>query len=636
MDKADAAISQRAQEHFDGQMLTVIRQTDRLFGIFTIVEWLALIFLVMEAAPPSASAHDTVFSASVISILPVLLAFRMPAAPLTRHVIAASQMMFAGMVVHLSATGVETRFVYFALLSFLAFYRDWKVLFTAVAAAAVDEAFRMASGEALPTWHSLDYSGWILFELGVLAEFTRQCRKEMFAVGRRNALLEWVNDQTAAQVQLHTSDLRAEIAERERAEAALRDSEVRYRIMFERSPLPMWLFDPETLKFLEVNHEAVRMYGYSRDEFLSKTLCDIQPGYADAFALAEAVSNGPASSSSPILEHKRKDGTLIEVELTSHKIEWNGTPAHLVLANDVTARRKAEREKESMEVQLRHAQKLESIGQLAAGIAHEINTPTQYIGDNVRFLGDSFRDLQALLEKHELLLAAAESSRFEPRLTAEVREQEETSDAEYLMKEFPRAVEQTLEGVDRVTTIVRAMKEFSHPGTKQKAPANLNDAIRSTITVSRSEWKYVAELDLDLDPGLPLVPCLLGDFNQVVLNLVVNAAHAIQEVKMPDGPKGRITVRTRTVESGWAEISVSDTGSGIPEGARPRIFDPFFTTKQVGKGTGQGLAIARSVVVDKHGGSIHFETELGRGTTFYVRLPLAGRVLEKEEEFEAV
>jgi PAS domain S-box-containing protein len=529
---------------------------------------------------------------------------------------------------------VETRFAYFALLSFLAFYRDWRVLLTASVVATADQLIAHTS-----VLQSFDYAGWSLFELGVLAEFTRQCRKEMYAVGRRNSLLEWVNDQTAAQVQLHTSDLRAEIGERERAEAALRDSEVRYRLMFEKSPLPMWLFDPDTLQFLAVNNEALRKYGYSREEFLSMALVDIQKPGAHAALTLPSFEGDPMASSSPIVEHVSKDGSAIEVELTSHRIEWHGTPAQMVLANDVTARRRAEREKKSMEVQLRHAQKLESIGQLAAGIAHEINTPTQYIGDNVRFLGDSFLGLQTLLEKHDQLLCAAEAERFQEELTVTIRDQEEQSDAAYLLKEFPRAVEQTLEGVDRVTTIVRAMKEFSHPGTKQKSPANLNDAIRSTITVSRSEWKYVADLDLDLDPDLPLVPCLVGDFNQVILNLVVNAAHAIGDRNRGGGTKGRIVVRTRAVHAAWAEISVADTGSGIPEAVRPRIFDPFFTTKQVGKGTGQGLAIARSVVVDKHGGSIDFETEMGRGTTFVVRLPLAIAPMEPrvdEEELQEV
>jgi len=171
------------------------------------------------------------------------------------------------------------------------------------------------------------------------------------------------------------------------------------------------------------------------------------------------------------------------------------------------------------------------------------------------------------------------------------------------------------------------MKEFSHPGTKEKVPLDLNHAIESTIIVARSEWKYVAELETDFDPSLPMIPCLPGEFNQVILNLIVNAAHAIADVTQKGGPeKGLISVQTRdTADS--VEVRIRDTGTGIPEEVRSRIFDPFFTTKEIGKGTGQGLAIARSVVVDKHNGSIQVETEDGKGTTFIVRLPHAGKSL---------
>jgi signal transduction histidine kinase len=190
------------------------------------------------------------------------------------------------------------------------------------------------------------------------------------------------------------------------------------------------------------------------------------------------------------------------------------------------------------------------------------------------------------------------------------------------MAEIPKAIQQSLEGVERVATIVRAMKEFSHPGTGQKSAVDLNHAIESTITVARNEWKYVAEVVTHFEPTLPQVPCLAGEFNQVVLNLIINATHAIADV-VGDGAKGKglITITTRQDKS-WAEIRIQDTGAGIPEKIRNRIFEPFFTTKGVGKGTGQGLAISRSVIVDKHGGTIAFESQVGKGTTFIIRLPI--------------
>jgi len=293
---------------------------------------------------------------------------------------------------------------------------------------------------------------------------------------------------------------------------------------------------------------------------------------------------------------------------------------------------KAEEQRKRMEVQLRHAQKMESIGQLAAGIAHEINTPTQYIGDNTRFVKDAFVDLSDVLQKHGELLKAVKAKNLSDDLIAQVESAIEKADLEYLTGEIPNAIEQSLEGVDRVAKIVRAMKEFSHPGTTEKTQVDLNHAIDSTLTVCCTEWKYVADMVTEFDPNLPLVQCMPGEINQTILNIVVNAAHAIGDVvRDSNGAKGTITVSTKR-DGDWAEVRIHDSGTGIPEHARSRVFDPFFTTKGVGKGTGQGLAIAHSVVVDKHGGTISFETETGKGTTFIIRLPFISPKKNKEQK----
>ncbi|ROR03269.1 hybrid sensor histidine kinase/response regulator [Desulfosoma caldarium] len=287
----------------------------------------------------------------------------------------------------------------------------------------------------------------------------------------------------------------------------------------------------------------------------------------------------------------------------------------LIMGAEITQRK-------LLEAQLAQAQKLESIGQLAAGIAHEINTPVQFIGDNTRFLEDAFRDLSRLLEKYQELVQRARQAEDLANLVREVEEAAETIDLDYLLTEIPRAIEQTLEGVQRVAKIVLAMKEFSHPDREEKVPTDINRALENTLTVARNEWKYVADLVAELDPNLPLVPCIPGEMNQVFLNIVVNAAHAVKDaVKDQPDTKGTITVATRVVDD-WCEIRVADTGTGIPEKIRHRIFDPFFTTKEVGRGTGQGLAISHHVVVEKHKGQLLFETEEGRGTTFIIRLPM--------------
>jgi two-component system, NtrC family, sensor kinase len=261
---------------------------------------------------------------------------------------------------------------------------------------------------------------------------------------------------------------------------------------------------------------------------------------------------------------------------------------------------------------LLQSHKLQAIGQLAAGIAHEINTPTQYVSDNISFLQGAFNEL---LEMAKQLLDSGLEGKLAAEVVTHIREQ-----LDYFSTEVPDALTQSIEGLSRVASIVGAMKEFSHPSAGEMRPVNINQAIRTTVTVARNEWKYVAEVAFDLDEQLPQVPCLRDELNEVVLNLIVNAAHAIADAKKGSG-MGTITIATR-VDGHRAHISIADDGSGIPEGARSRVFDPFFTTKAVGKGTGQGLAIAHSVVVDKHKGEIRFDTELGKGTTFHIYLPL--------------
>ncbi|HDH97429.1 MAG TPA: histidine kinase, partial [Proteobacteria bacterium] len=230
--------------------------------------------------------------------------------------------------------------------------------------------------------------------------------------------------------------------------------------------------------------------------------------------------------------------------------------------------------------------------------------------------------LMGIISKLTELLKAVKEGAVTEELIAEVEEAVRSADMEFLAEEVPKAIDESLDGIERIASIVRAMKEFSHPGLEEKVAIDINRAIQNTVTISRNEWKYVADVELDLDPNLPLVPCLPRDINQVLLNIIVNAAHAIADV-VGEGraAKGKITISTRHIGD-WVEIRISDTGTGIPPEIRHRIFDPFFTTKEVGKGTGQGLSIAHSIVVDKHKGQIFFETEMGKGTTFFIRLPL--------------
>jgi signal transduction histidine kinase len=271
------------------------------------------------------------------------------------------------------------------------------------------------------------------------------------------------------------------------------------------------------------------------------------------------------------------------------------------------------------QARMAQTQKMESLGVLAAGVAHEINTPIQFVGDNIKFIKESFAELSLVIRQYGDLVSRAAQVEELRADAAKALAAAESAEIDYLIEEIPQALEQSGEGVDRVASIVRAMKSFAHPGAEGAGLSDLNEAIQSTVTVSRNEWKHLADLRLELDPDLPLVECVLPDINQVVLNLIVNAAHAI-EASQREQP-GTIVVRS-TREGDLALISVEDTGIGIPEEIRGRIFDRFFTTKGVGKGTGQGLALAYDIVVRHHGGTIHVASTPGVGTTFHVRLPL--------------
>jgi len=279
-------------------------------------------------------------------------------------------------------------------------------------------------------------------------------------------------------------------------------------------------------------------------------------------------------------------------------------------------------ERKGLEKQLFQAQKLESLGQLTAGIAHEINTPLQYVGDNTRFVMDAFTDLTAALRLHEEVLSAARAGTLSPEKIRLVDEAVDLLDVEYLRREGPKAMAQTLEGIELVSRIVRSMKQFAHPGPETKTPTDINQAIETTITVARNEWKYMAEIHTAFAPDMPLVPCVSGELNQVILNMIINAAHAIADVTRKGAREKGVIAITTSHDGEWAQIRIADTGAGIPEDVGNRIFDPFFTTKEVGQGSGQGLAIAHTMVVDKHGGTIEYESEIGKGTTFFIRLPL--------------
>ena len=297
--------------------------------------------------------------------------------------------------------------------------------------------------------------------------------------------------------------------------------------------------------------------------------------------------------------------------------------AHADLSKASNLLRDEMKARQHAEVELRHAQKLEAVGRLAAGIAHEINTPVQFVGDNLQFLREANDDLFLLIEHYRSALERGPGGPSQAELMEDVNQAEEKADLSYLVDNLPRSIAATQEGLERIATIVRSMKEFAHPSQKEMMAMDLNQGILTTLIIARSEYKHVAEVETDL-AELPRVTCFPGDLNQAVLNVIVNAAHAIGDVVAGTDRKGLIRVHSE-LEGDVVHVAISDTGGGIPQEIQSLIFDPFFTTKEVGRGTGQGLAIARSIVVDKHGGTLTFETKVGQGTTFHLRVPVEGR-----------
>jgi PAS domain S-box-containing protein len=401
---------------------------------------------------------------------------------------------------------------------------------------------------------------------------------------------------------------------------AMRTSMERYRTLVESTNAVPWEMDGASFTFSYISPMVTKLFGYGVHDIVGHP-----PSWDRIHADDRERVKGHFDSIASARDGEELDieyryvtaqGRTVHVRsmVRVHRDAAEDTVTLRGITLDITLQKK-------LEMELRQAQKLESVGRLAAGVAHEINTPIQFVNDSIFFVRDAMKDLAGLVDKYRALHRAVAEGTPVSDAIAEVTRAEEDADLPYLLENIPKALDRSLDGAGRVATIVRSMKAFAHPDQKEMAPVDLNHAIRSTLTIARNEYKYVAEVETDLG-DVPLVTCHGGDLNQAILNIVVNAAHAIADRINGTNQKGRITLRTRR-EGDYVVIAIGDTGGGIPEGIRERIFDPFFTTKEVGRGTGQGLAISRSVILE-HGGDLTFETEMGRGTTFLIRLPIEG------------
>jgi two-component system sensor histidine kinase/response regulator len=404
-------------------------------------------------------------------------------------------------------------------------------------------------------------------------------------------------------------------------EHSLRTSGDRNRMLIENTSAVPWELDRDSCRIIYLAPQMQAVFAVAADRVpASASFPDLlHPDDRDAFRqFIKRAARTDAGGKDYI------DSRIVTADnVTRHVRSFVAAQTHGVGMQRVCGISVDVTQQKNLELERVQAQKLESVGRLAAGVAHEINTPVQFVSDNVEFVRTSMTDVAAVIRAYRNLKLSVQSAGGSLEALQFAEEAEKAADLDYIMDNMPGALASSLEGLGRIATIVRSMKEFAHPDRAQQSLADLNQAIRSTLVIANNEYKYVAEIDAQF-ADLPPVPCYLGEVNQVVLNLLVNASHAISDVVKDSGRRGKITVRTR-LDGNEVEIAIGDTGTGIPEAARDKIFDPFFTTKVVGKGTGQGLAIAHSVIVNKHGGTLRFETECGKGTTFFIRLPIAVR-----------
>ncbi|MBN9502436.1 MAG: hypothetical protein BGO01_12670 [Armatimonadetes bacterium 55-13] len=623
-----ASVNARAAELRTHMMGQVHRKTDRMFFWLMLVQLIGTIVASLILSPHTyngtiKSIHPHVIFAMALGALiaaPVLgVTWFMPGSQVSRFTVAICQPLMSALMIHVSGGRIETHFHIFGSLAFIAFYRDWRLLVPTTLIIAADHIVRgiyaplsvygMVSGQE---WRFIEHAAWVIFEDIILVAFCIGGVRDVQTLAKRQAQLEYTNQNIEKTVVARTDALKRTELRNSAVLANARDAIVSINAHGE---------------ILEFNPAAEEMFGISESQSLMTHFADlfsphnanhwIEDCLRDGLADLESKTNQPME-----LLAVNRDGEEFAVEVSMTYLFVDKVPLFTAFIRDI-------RERKRFETRLAQSNKLESLGQLATGVAHEINTPNQYIGDNIRYIDESFGDLAKLIQEYQTVIAEAGSAIPAERL-AELKQKEHHSDLEFLMEEIPQALGQALEGVERVGSIVRAMKEFSHPGIQSLTMVDLNRVISSTVAVARNEWKYVAEVEMSLAEGLPSIQGNPGELGQVILNIVVNAAHAIKE-HQPEGKLGQIQIAT-AADDRYVTLTIRDNGGGIPDHVKRRMFDPFFTTKGVGVGTGQGLAIVHTVVVDGHGGHIQVDTDLGEGTQFVLKFPLEGRILQRETE----
>ena len=398
-------------------------------------------------------------------------------------------------------------------------------------------------------------------------------------------------------------------------ERELQQKEETFRTIFETSNDGILIIQDD--RIYDSNKKAQTMFGINKEQLIGLSIEDLstenQPDGKKSkiqwiFILHRVLEQGHL-----VFEWlcKRNNGSPFYVEISLNTLRIKDIKYIQAIIRDIDKRKKLEKE-------LQNTQRLEAIGQLTAGIAHEINSPIHYISDNMAFIDN---ELTTIMPVAKEILKIQKKKNVTKNDINKLKEKLANIDIEFLSKELTKAVNENKKGLSEVSEMISAMKIYAHADNAHKLPIDINKTVNSIITVCKSEWKYITDIKTTFDPSMPIISCFVNDLQQAIMNIIINAVHAIEEQNEKiKRTKGQILIHTH-LESDSILISIKDNGIGIPKKTYDKVFDPFFTTKQATQELGQGLAQAYTTIVDKHEGSLTFESEYGRGSTFFIRLP---------------
>lgn len=618
-----AGDSVSAEQVWTQSLATVQEKADHLIALLMIPQYLALAAITTRVVPDGFSALNDIDSGSwtllIYGLMTLLcagiIAIGWPAKRWSRLLMAILQTGMAVMMVTAMNGMVNVLYPMFGTLGLLCLYRDWR---TVVVSSLAFLAFRISQTQLIHALavNSLREEHWQVVEMAIWLVFISVILAAVCVASARDLRLT-----SARQAELEVAHKRL----REAVMARYRDKEKnaqRQSAVVNHALDGILSLDSEG-HILDMNPAAEHIFRRPREDMIGRAIIKLLP--QDRWGLITDSLNQLKKNAEENVLNKRVMMMALDPDGEEFPIELSLTADRLNEFSFVTAFVRDISEQKKLETKLAHTQKMESIGQLSTGIAHEINTPNQYIGDNVRFLQEGTDTLFTALNDYDGLIRGTKGA---PQpLIDQMDEILAKHDISFLKEEMPRAIEQALEGVDRVGTIVRAMKDFAHPGSRRHTGVDINQVIENTVTICKHEWKYVSKVDLHLGSEVPIIQGDPGELGQVLLNMIVNSAHAIQARHGTSGA-GVIAIATRK-NGEDIEIMIRDNGTGIPKRVQDRIYDPFFTTKGVGIGTGQGLAIAHSVIAERHDGDIKLYSVEGEGTEFRIRLPIAGAKQER-------